>query len=167
MRLRDMAAPPGFDQAREIRRAVNGLIASCAIFLFVFLCAYFGNLSSGNYSSTGKFIPDQLPLFMELVVWPVLCLLPMPCWLIWMLVRNISYFRSSKSYYTMKRLPSRWEYPLRCALLPVCGWLALAVAANLLMLLAGGIYLLATPDWRLPSGARESVLSIVLGGILA
>ena len=105
LRLRDMAAPPGFDQAREIRRAVNGLIASCAIFLFVFLCAYFGNLSSGNYSSTGKFIPDQLPLFMELVVWPVLCLLPMPCWLIWMLVRNISYFRSSKSYYTMKRLP--------------------------------------------------------------
>ena len=67
----------------------------------------------------------------------------------------------------MKRLPNRWEYPLRCALLPVCGWLALFVAANLMLLLAGAVYLLATPEHMLPQGAREEVLNIVLGGILA
>ena len=93
--------------------------------------------------------------------------LPMPCALVWLLVRNISYFRSSKSYYTMKRLPNRWEYPLRCALLPVGGALALFVSVNLLLLLMGGLYLWATPANMLVAGAEQDVLETVLGGIFA
>ena len=91
----------------------------------------------------------------------------MPCALVWLLVRNISYFRSSKSYYTMKRLPNRWEYPLRCALLPVGGALALFVSVNRLLLLMGGLYLWATPANMLVAGAEQDVLETVLGGIFA
>ena len=108
-----------------------------------------------------------MPLFSELTVLPRLCFLPMPCALVWLLVRNISYFRSSKSYYTMKRLPNRWEYPLRCALLPVGGALALFVSVNLLLLLMGGLYLWATPANMLVAGAEQDVLETVLGGIFA
>ena len=67
----------------------------------------------------------------------------------------------------MRRLPNRWEYPLRCALLPVSGFLVLLVGSQILLLLAGAAYLYITPDTWLPAGARESVLSFVLGGILA
>ena len=108
-----------------------------------------------------------MPPFSELVALPGLCFLPMPCALVWLLVRNISYFRSSKSYYTMKRLPNRWEYPLRCALLPVGGALALFVSVNLLLLLMGGLYLWATPANMLAAGAEQDVLETVLGGIFA
>ena len=98
---------------------------------------------------------------------PGLSFLPMPCALVWLLVRNIGYFRGSKSYYTMKRLPNRWEYPLRCALLPVGGALALFVSVNLLLLLMGGLYLWATPANMLVAGAEQDVLETVLGGIFA
>ena len=120
MRLRDMASPPGFDSAAEIRRVKNWMLVTCACFLLFFTFSFFGNL--GSLLSEELFVrwsdSRVMPLFSELTVLPRLCFLPMPCALVWLLVRNISYFRSSKSYYTMKRLPNRWEYPLRCALLP-------------------------------------------------
>ena len=108
-----------------------------------------------------------MPLFSELTVLPRLCFLPMPCALVWLLVRNVGYFRGSKSYYTMKRLPNRWEYPLRCALLPVGGALALFIAANLLLLLMGGLYLWATPPELQPLGAKRDILELILGGAFA
>ena len=169
MRLRDMAAPPGFDSAGETKKVCGWLAATCAAVFLFFIFAYGLNLG-GMYGSpdiSNYRHHDVAPRFSELLTAPVLSLLPMPCALLWMLARNIAYFLSSKSYYTMKRLPNRWEYPLRCALLPVCGWLALFVAANLMLLLAGAVYLLATPEHMLPQGAREEVLNIVLGGILA
>jgi hypothetical protein len=49
----------------------------------------------------------------------------------------------------------------------VSGFLVLLVGSQLLLLLAGAAYLYITPDTWLPAGARESVLSFVLGGILA
>ena len=169
MRLRDMAAPPGFDSAGEIKKVCGWLAATCAAFFLFFIFTYGLNLGGmhGGPDISNYRRHDFAPRFSELLTAPVLSLLLMPCALLWMLVRNIVYFLSSKSYYTMKRLPNRWEYPLRCALLPVCGLLAFFIAANLLLLLAGTIYLLATPEHLLPQGAREEVLNIVLGGILA
>ena len=64
-------------------------------------------------------------------------------------------------------MPNRWEYPLRCALLPVGGALALFVSVNLLLLLMGGLYLWATPANMLVAGAEQDVLETVLGGIFA
>lgn len=169
MRLRDMAAPPGFDSAAEIRRVKGWLLTSCACFLLFFAFSFFDNL--GSLLSEELFVrwsdSRVMPLFSELTVLPRLCFLPMPCALVWLLARNIGYFRGSKSYYTMKRLPNRWEYPLRCALLPVCGALALFVSAQLLLLLAGGLYLWATPANMVVAGAEQDVLETVLGGIFA
>lgn len=168
MRLRDMAAPPGFDSAAEIRRVKGWLLTSCACFLLFFTFPFLGNLCVLMSEDLVRWSNNEyMPPFSELTVLPRLCFLPMPCALVWLLVRNVGYFRGSKSYYTMKRLPNRWEYPLRCALLPVGGALALFVAANLLLLLMGGLYLWATPANMLVAGAEQDVLETVLGGIFA
>lgn len=168
MRLRDMAAPPGFDSAAEIRRVKGWLLTSCACFLLFFTFPFLGNLCVLMSEDLVRWSNNEyMPPFSELVALPRLCFLPMPCALVWLLARNIGYFRGSKSYYTMKRLPNRWEYPLRCALLPVGGALALFVAVNLLLLLAGGLYLWATPANMLVAGAEQDVLETVLGGIFA
>lgn len=168
MRLRDMASPPGFDPAAEIRRVKGWLLTSCACFLLFFTFPFLGNLCVLMSEDLVRWSNNEyMPPFSELVALPRLCFLPMPCALVWLLVRNISYFRSSKSYYTMKRLPNRWEYPLRCALLPVGGALALFVSVNLLLLLMGGLYLWATPANMLVAGAEQDVLETVLGGIFA
>jgi hypothetical protein len=169
LRLRDMAAPPGFDSAAEVRRVGLWLLATCAAFFFFFLFDYglsLGGMYEGPDISSFRY-HGTAPFFSELLTASALSLLPMPCALVWLLVRNISYFRSSKSYYTMKRLPNRWEYPLRCALLPVGGALALFVSVNLLLLLMGGLYLWATPANMLVAGAEQDVLETVLGGIFA
>ncbi len=169
MRLRDMASPPGFDPAAEIKRVKNWMLVTCACFLLFFAFSFFGNL--GSLLSEELFVrwsdSSQMPLFSELVALPLFCFLPMHFALVWLLVRNIGYFRGSKSYYTMKRLPNGWEYPLRCALLPVGGALSLFVAMNLLLLLMGGLYLWATPPELLPLGAKRDILETVLGGIFA
>lgn len=168
MRLRDMASPPGFDPATEIRRVKGWLLTSCACFLLFFTFPFLGNLCVLMSEDLVRWSNNEyMPPFSELVALPGLSFLPMPCALVWLLVRNISYFRSSKSYYTMKRLPNRWEYPLRCALLPVGGALALFVSVNLLLLLMGGLYLWATPANMLVAGAEQDVLETVLGGIFA
>ena len=168
MRLRDMASPPGFDPAAEIRRVKGWLLTSCACFLLFFTFPFLGNLCVLMSEDLVRWSNNEyMPPFSELVALPGLSFLPMPCALVWLLVRNISYFRSSKSYYTMKRLPNRWEYPLRCALLPVGGALALFVSVNLLLLLMGGLYLWATPANILAAGAEQDVLETVLGGIFA
>lgn len=167
MRLRDMAAPPGFDSAYEIKRVRNWLLSCAAIFVFIFACVYVGQLV--NISSLirrDRFEP--MGMFPDVARIPSLvCFLPVFIGLLVMLIRNVNYFRASKSYYTMRRLPNRWEYPLRCALLPASGFLVLLVGSQILLLLAGAAYLLITPHAWLPAMARESVLSFVLGGILA
>lgn len=168
MRLRDMAAPPGFDSAAEIKRVKNWMLVTCACFLLFFTFPFLGNLCVLMSEDLVRWSNNEyMPLFSELTVLPRLCFLPMPCALVWLLVRNVGYFRGSKSYYTMKRLPNRWEYPLRCALLPVGGALALFVSVNLLLLLMGGLYLWATPANMLVAGAEQDVLETVLGGIFA
>lgn len=168
MRLRDMASPPGFDPAAEIRRVKGWLLTSCACFLLFFTFPFLGNLCVLMSEDLVRWSNNEyMPPFSELVALPGLSFLPMPYALVWLLARNISYFRGSKSYYTMKRLPNRWEYPLRCALLPVGGALALFVSVNLLLLLMGGLYLWATPANMLVAGAEQDVLETVLGGIFA
>lgn len=127
MRLRDMAAPPGFDSAHEIKRVRNWLISCVAIFVFLFACVYVGRLTVvyNSMRNGGRF--ESMGLFPEVARSPSLvCFLPVFIGLLAMLIRNINYFRASKSYYTMRRLPDRWEYPLRCALLrcraSLCSW---------------------------------------------
>lgn len=167
MRLRDMAAPPGFDSAHEIKRVRNWLLSCAAIFVFIFACVYVGQLVNIS-SMIGRDRFEPIGLFPDVARIPSLvCFLPVFIGLLVMLIRNVNYFRASKSYYTMRRLPNRWEYPLRCALLPASGFLVLLVGSQILLLLAGAAYLYITPDAWLPAGAGESVLSFVLGGILA
>lgn len=66
----------------------------------------------------------------------------------------------------MRRLKNRWEYPARCALLPLCGLAALWLSAQLMTLLCGWIYVRFTPESWLPAGAWDQILRLLLGGLL-
>ncbi|MFR5781758.1 MAG: ATP-binding cassette domain-containing protein [Oscillospiraceae bacterium] len=136
MRLRDMAAPPGFDSAHEIKRVRNWLISCVAIFVFLFACVYVGRLTVvyNSMRNGGRF--ESMGLFPEVARSPSLvCFLPVFIGLLAMLIRNINF--APRNYYTMRRLPDRWEYPLRYALASGIRLLVLLVVSQLLLLLAG------------------------------
>lgn len=56
------------------------------------------------------------------------------------------YHGGSRSMYTMRRLPDRWDLWRRCLTIPLVTILASALAAFLVMLVYFGIYMLFTPD---------------------
>lgn len=60
------------------------------------------------------------------------------------------HYQGSRSIYTMKRLPNRWELWRRVLTLPLCGIAACGLCVALLTALYYGIYLLVTPAGCLP-----------------
>ncbi len=58
-----------------------------------------------------------------------------------MLIRNYTYhLRDSRADYTMRRLPRRWEYHIRCWALPSLGLIISALLAAILLALYGWLY---------------------------
>ena len=60
------------------------------------------------------------------------------------------HFRESKSIYTMRRLPQRWELAKRCLTVPVIAAAAYLIEAAILLGIDVAIYRLATPVQALP-----------------
>lgn len=56
------------------------------------------------------------------------------------------HFQGSRSIYTMRRLPDRWELLRRCVALPLAGIVACLIAAALLLLVYYAVYQLVTPE---------------------
>lgn len=60
------------------------------------------------------------------------------------------HFRDSKSIYTMRRLPQRWELAKRCLTVPALAAAAYLTEAAVLLAIDFAIYRLATPAQALP-----------------
>ena len=60
-------------------------------------------------------------------------------------VHYACHYQDSKSIYTMRRLPNRWELHRRCLTLPLYFAAVCAVLAALLLVLYFVLYMLATP----------------------
>jgi len=70
--------------------------------------------------------------------------------------------RVSKSIYTMKRLPNRWELHRRCWSLPLCCFAAVLLTGFLLLLVYYAVYLLVTPAENLAPDQWKKLWSVIL-----
>ena len=57
------------------------------------------------------------------------------------------HFRGSRSIYTMRRLPQRWELAKRCLAVPAAGAAAYLLEAAVLLALDYAVYCLVTPGY--------------------
>lgn len=80
----------------------------------------------------------------------VLAMIPL-AWLFWH-----SHSMGSKSIYTMRRLPNRWELPRRCFTIPILAGLCYVALAAVLLLLDFSIYWWCTPRQLLPPSAWDA-----------
>lgn len=167
MRRYELLAPPGFDGEQELKRVMTWLGWGFAGMLLSFLIFYMAELGIVQSSIDNEMDFQPMAPFAQVILYPCLVLASVLVPLLRMLIRNIVYFRSgSKSFYTMRRLKNRWEYPACCALLPVCGIAAVALALWLTSIVCAGAYLVFTPDAWLYEGAGNDVLKLLSGGLL-
>lgn len=166
VRRYELLAPPGFDGEQELKRVMTWLGWAVVCMLIWFFLAYMSEIGTVQIALEDgyEYNMRQYADVARASYLPFLAVLGL---LIQMLIRNIVYFRTgSKSYYTMRRLRDRSEYPKRCALLPLCGMAALWLSAQLMTLLCGWIYVRFTPEAWLPAGACDQILRLLLGGLL-
>lgn len=162
----ELLAPPGFDGRQELKRVMTWLGWAVVCMLIWFFLAYMSEIGTVQIALEDgyEYNMRQYADVARASYLPFLAVLGL---LIQMLIRNVVYFRTgSKSYYTMRRLRDRSEYPKRCALLPARGLVAIILAMWLLTIICGGAYLIFTPDGWLPAGAGAGILRLLLGGLL-
>lgn len=166
VRRYELLAPPGFDGEQELKKVLTWLGWAAVCMLIWFFLAYMSEIGMVQIALEDgyEYNMRQYADVARASYLPFLAVLGL---LVWMLIRNVVYFRTgSKSYYTMRRLRDRSEHPKRCALLPVCGLVAGVLAMWLLTLVCGGAYLIFTPDGWLPAGAGAGILKLLSGGLL-
>ena len=145
--------PLGCDGRQELRWLLWGLAAGFAVDLR-FVLAYF-SARGGLYLYSGgvrQLIPGAvIAPFSDLLAWSLLgcfgaalAMLALAAW------HYATHFRGSRSIYTMRRLPSRWELHRRCLTLPALGAAAYLLEAAALWGLDFLLYALATPAQCLP-----------------
>lgn len=79
-------------------------------------------------------------------------------------LRYGSFFFGSKSIYTMRRLPDRWDLPRRTLVLPLGYAAAAMLLALLLLLLYYLIYCCSVPEGHMTPGQWELLMDWLLGG---
>ena len=72
----------------------------------------------------------------------------------------VYHFYESKSIYTMRRLPSRWELHRRCLTLPAVGLVISAITAMIFLVVFYAIYMNMTPDVCLTPGQWQKIWSV-------
>ena len=72
----------------------------------------------------------------------------------------VYHFHESKSIYTMRRLPSRWELHRRCLTLPAVGLVISAITAMIFLVAFYAIYMNMTPDVCLTPGQWQKIWSV-------
>ena len=168
----DRLVPPGFDGETELGRAAIFLGAAAAVFVFGFAVSYM-NAWQGMYVTTrigGVLRRYENPeaLFAHFrgmtSAGRVAFVIAIAAFLA-LGYRYVSYHYKggTRCAYTMRRLPHRWEFYLRCLAVPLGGAVLCEVLARLMTLAAGLIYVYATPERWLPPGSWEEVLATAAG----
>ena len=140
------------------RNVLNGLglgalaAASCDLYYLYLYSQASEDLWYHGVDGVRYLKPDaSMPAFSALLgfslygsIIAVLAMIPL-AWLFWH-----SHSMGSKSIYTMRRLPNRWELPRRCFPIPILAGLCYVALAAVLLLLDFSIYWLCTPRQLLP-----------------
>ena len=143
-------APPGIKLEWEKQFFVAGWIGSLLV-SFGFLIRYFGKLSELYIYRSGSVreldVTRVMPDFYEIldgclrfyIIFAV-------CMLLLIVYHYAFHYMGSKSIYTMRRLPNKWELHRRCLILPIASALILLASAGITLLLWFAIYMLCTPE---------------------
>ena len=146
----DRFAPPGMPLKHMTDSFVGGNIIAALWAFFAFLISYSADLDDLYYTYLGvKHIYEGavMPDFTDtlggsLIIFNILAL--------WMLGYAVyfymSYYRGSKSIYTMRRLPDRWEIHKRSITLPLLAIAAILVVAFVMTMICFATYMIFTPD---------------------
>lgn len=150
-------APVGYDWRQELKYFAGGLIGA-----LLYSLRYVYRLNSAlsrlyvTSPLTGKRVLREGMLMQDFAVLIYKCLLAFPLMALVMAMFGVLHYayhrRGSRSDYTMRRLPDRWEMHRRCLTIPVCTVLICLIAGFLMLLIYYGIYMLATPEQCLTPG---------------
>ena len=148
-------APLGINVRSEWQGYVAGL-AVAVVYSMIYLLRYF-NARENLYEWTRKgrelIEGAVMPDFAELMDGTLLVFLAIALTMMGLAIYHYIYHRlDTKSYYVMRRLPSRWELHRRCLTLPVIGLLICGAAALIVTLIYYWIYMGCTPEECLMPG---------------
>lgn len=146
------------------RKVLHGLgLGALAAVSFDFYYLYFYSQAYENLWYHGmdgmRYLkPDaSMPSFSSLLgfslygcIIAVVAMVPL-AWLFWR-----SHRVGSKSIYTMRRLPNRWELPRRCFTIPILAGICFLILTAVLLLLDFAIYWWCTPRQLLPPSAWDA-----------
>lgn len=167
----DERTPVGIEGGRELGWAACGLGVSLLYSLtyYLSLWTYIDNLY-GISSVTGKrvLLPDSyMPDFASFAPSRMIpFLITALAFLTLAGYHYIYHHQGSKSIYTMRRLPDRWELARRCLTIPLSvAFISLFLAAALL-----GLYLMSymhsVPEAKLRPDQLEILLNTIIGGLI-
>ncbi len=159
-------APPGIKQEWEKQFFVSGWVASL-LYSFGFLIRYFDYRSdlfvyrSGTIREldTSRVMPDFYVVLDNCLMFYVMFAV---CMLLFAVYHYAYHRMGSKSIYTMRRLPNKWELHRRCLTLPIAAALILLISAAVTLMLWFGIYMLCTPDPCLVPGQWTKLWEAIL-----
>lgn len=143
-------APLGIRLDWEIQFFAAGWIGS-ALYSFGFLLKYYNLLSDLYIYRSGstreldlsRVMPDFYTVLDDSLRFYLIFAL---CMLLLIIYHYAFHHMGSKSIYTMRRLPNKWELHRRCLALPIASALILLAAAGITMLLWFAVYMLCTPE---------------------
>ena len=151
-------APVGYDWRHELRFFAGGLIGA----LLYSLLRYGFRLRSAYDSlyylsrTTGEKILREGVIMEDFAVLIDKYLLAFPLMALMLAFFAVLHYawhrRGSRSDYTMRRLPDRWEMHRRCLTIPLCTALICLLAGFAMLLGYYGIYMLVTPEQCLTPG---------------
>ena len=157
--------PPGFDARTEWMRFHAFVGCAALLGLIWFLGAYM-NGHANMFTLVGERRVEnpsaEFPAFAVLMLGGLIAFGVASIAFLWLLFRYVSYhYRGgTRAAYTMRRLPRRWEFALRCGALPAGGLVACQICWRVLALLCGLIYAFTTPERWLPPDAWGEVLRL-------
>lgn len=159
-------APPGMELKQEIKVFVIGMVLSSLFSFWIFGVEFSDCLEKLYWKNGGErtVIPGAMMTnFAELFGDAVIGFDVVFALMIAAIVMHYAYHSwESKSIYTMRRLPSRWEMDRRCLTLPICGMVISKVTTLVILLICYGFYVGLTPKECLLPGQWMKIWKMLL-----
>lgn len=157
-------APPGYDLKAEKGLFFAGMVLSILYSLFAFGNRFSNHLAelywingSTKTLKAGAIMPD----FVEILDGTLVGFFVLSaCFLAQIAAHYVYHYQGSKSIYTMRRLPSRWELHRRCLTLPVLAAAIFLIMAFAILLIFYAVYMNVTPDVCLTPGQWQKIWSV-------
>ena len=156
--------PLGFRVQEEVKGFWGGCIGATAFSLITFVSKYCDELDKLYHRNgadrtliPGAIMPDFVEIF-DRSYWGFLVVILVAIATIGM--HYIYHYQESKSIYTMRRLPSRWELHRRCLTLPLIAIAIYLIMAFAILFIFYMAYTNITPDVCLTPGQWQKIWSV-------